>query len=75
MLNSFQSLDLANERFVLENCDDTNINTLASKIPTDKGRFHVFTYKHTHEGDYMESIGKKQTPFCYMKYGVAWSHC
>lgn len=38
--------------------DNTDITSLASRVPDESARYHVFTYKHTHEGDYTESIGE-----------------
>ncbi|CAH1783027.1 unnamed protein product [Owenia fusiformis] len=50
------SLDLKKETIELESIDDTTVATLPSRVPTDHARYHLFNFKHTHEGDYMESI-------------------
>lgn len=50
------SLDIPAEKINLEMADNTDITSLASRVPDESARYHVFTYKHTHEGDYTESI-------------------
>lgn len=50
------SLDIAAETINLEMADNTDIKSLASRVPDESARYHLFTYKHTHEGDYTESI-------------------
>ncbi|XP_061175889.1 twinfilin-1-like [Saccostrea echinata] len=50
------SLDIPTETINLEMADNTDIKSLASRVPDDSARYHVFTFKHTHEGDYTESI-------------------
>lgn len=52
-----QRIDIENETIELDNCDDTSVETLNSRFPTDHARYHLFLYKHSHEGDYLESIG------------------
>ncbi len=37
--------------------DNIESDALRSRIPTTAGSYHFFNYKHTHEGDYTESIG------------------
>lgn len=50
------SIDIQNEKIELELADNTQLNNLASKVPTDHARYHFFNFKHTHEGDFMSSI-------------------
>jgi len=50
------SIDLVNELVNLERSETTVIGQLASKIPEDHGRYHLFRFPHSHEGDYLESI-------------------
>lgn len=50
--------DLDEERIHLVSCGEVSLDKLPSKVPTDSARYHLFNFKHTHEGDYMESIGK-----------------
>lgn len=33
-------------------------NSLAGFVPEDAPRYHLFCFKHTHEGDYQEAIGE-----------------
>lgn len=37
--------------------ENITIEKLPSKVPKDSGRYHLYRFNHTHEGDYMESIG------------------
>ena len=53
----FQSIDLKAETINLAHFEDAEAKDLCRLTPTDQGRYHVFKFKHTHEGDYMESIG------------------
>lgn len=36
----------------------TEIADLPKRIPQDSARYHFFLYKHSHEGDYLESVGE-----------------
>jgi twinfilin-like protein len=40
----------------LVNAEILSIDKLPSKVPEDSGRYHLYKFKHTHEGDYMENI-------------------
>ena len=43
--------------------------------PTDQARYHFYLFKHTHEGDYMESVGKciiRGKKFDGIKQGNNW---
>lgn len=51
-------LDLEEELIHLVTAGHLNIDKLPSKVPNDSARYHVFNFKHTHEGDYMENLGK-----------------
>ena len=42
----------------LEKSCELETSQLAGEVPTEKPRYHFFLFKHTHEGDYLESIGK-----------------
>ncbi|XP_071784106.1 twinfilin-1-like [Asterias amurensis] len=48
-------VDIKNEEILLDDSDSIELNALPAKVPTDKASYHVFTFKHTHEGDYLES--------------------
>lgn len=43
---------------MLSNTELTELKDLPKRIPKDAARYHFFLYKHTHEGDRLESIGK-----------------
>jgi len=45
------------------NCDTAE---LPSKVPSDQARYHLFRFKHTHEGDFLES-----TVFIYSMPGYS----
>lgn len=49
---------MKNEIIVLANTLHTELKDLPKRIPKDAARYHFFLYKHAHEGDYLESIGK-----------------
>ncbi|KAG5889236.1 hypothetical protein JTB14_006372 [Gonioctena quinquepunctata] len=49
-------IDIQEEKIHLVSAENISIEKLPSKIPNDSGRYHLYKFKHTHEGDYMESI-------------------
>ena len=53
-----QSVDTEAEMIELLFAGDTTSDDLASKIPEDRPCYNFFLFKHTHEGDYIESVGK-----------------
>ena len=63
----FQSIDLKAETINLAHFEDAEAKDLSRLTPTDQGRYHVFNFKHTHEGDYMESIGMQHVTFIKLK--------
>jgi len=58
---------MKNEIIILANTLHTELKDLPKRIPKDAARYHFFLYKHTHEGDYLESIGMGKIPYmkCY----------
>ena len=36
---------------------------LAGKVPEESARYHLFRFKHTHQGDYKESNGECRVEF------------
>lgn len=38
--------------------EPTELKDLPLRVPTDVPRYHIFLYKHSHEGDYLESTGE-----------------
>ncbi|CAH2278003.1 twinfilin-1 isoform X2 [Pelobates cultripes] len=49
-------IDLYNETIVLADSSYTDIKELPKRVPKDAARYHFFLYKHSHEGDYLDSI-------------------
>lgn len=49
------SVDLQGEIINLAKSGDVEVSRLWSEVPTDTARYHLFWYKHTHEGDFTES--------------------
>ena len=52
------SVDLENEIVILKSKGGCDISELPEKVPEDAARYHLFRFKHTHEGDYLESNGR-----------------
>ncbi|KAH9496320.1 Twinfilin-2-A [Bulinus truncatus] len=50
------SLDIAKEVVNLSETDNIRVASLISHVPTENGRYHLFKFTHTHEGDSLESI-------------------
>ncbi|XP_069500100.1 twinfilin-2 isoform X6 [Ambystoma mexicanum] len=49
-------LDLEKETTELVHTNPTELADLPQRIPVDSARYHLFLYKHSHEGDYLESV-------------------
>ncbi|XP_044133006.1 twinfilin-1 [Bufo gargarizans] len=49
-------IDIKNETIVLANTAYTEVKDLPARVPKDAARYHFFLYKHSHEGDYLDSI-------------------
>ncbi|PIO35628.1 hypothetical protein AB205_0189740, partial [Aquarana catesbeiana] len=49
-------IDIPNEVIVLANTAYTEMKDLPARVPKDAARYHFFLYKHSHEGDYLNSI-------------------
>ncbi|KAG9342272.1 hypothetical protein JZ751_016774 [Albula glossodonta] len=63
-----REVDIENEIIKLSDTAPTEIKDLPKRIPKDAPRYHFFLYKHSHEGDYLES-----TVFIYSMPGYACS--
>ena len=48
--------DLVKEVINLETTESTTVATLGCRVPENQGRYHLFRFPHSHEGDYLESI-------------------
>lgn len=53
----FQRLDVEKETIELVHSNPTETCDLPRSVPKDTPRYHLFLYKHSHEGDYLESVG------------------
>ena len=40
--------------------EDFAANDLSGRVPGDRGRYIFYLFKHTFEGDYLESVGKTE---------------
>ncbi|XP_059925022.1 twinfilin-2 isoform X1 [Gadus macrocephalus] len=49
-------LDVEKETIELVHANPTDTWDLPGRVPTDTPRYHFFLYKHSHEGDYLESV-------------------
>merc|ERR1712059_60931 len=49
------AIDIAGETVTIKESGPCTVAQLPDKIPTDCARYHIFRFKHSHEGDYMES--------------------
>ncbi|TRY55068.1 hypothetical protein DNTS_020789 [Danionella cerebrum] len=57
-------LDTEKETIELVHTSPTDIRDLPRRVPQDTPRYHFFLYKHSHEGDYLESVGQSlSAPF------------
>ena len=54
----FQRLNTEAEQVELSDSGDIKASGIQSRIPTNSGSYSIFTFKHTHEGDHMETIGE-----------------
>lgn len=50
-------INFEKELIMLSNTDATEVKDLPKRIPKDAARYHFFRFKHSHEGDYLESAG------------------
>uniref|UniRef100_A0A8C6T2Q2 WD repeat domain 82 n=1 Tax=Neogobius melanostomus TaxID=47308 RepID=A0A8C6T2Q2_9GOBI len=49
-------LDVEKETIELVHSNPTEIQDLPRRVPKDTPRYHLFLYKHCHEGDYLDSV-------------------
>ncbi|XP_051886172.1 twinfilin-1b isoform X2 [Pristis pectinata] len=49
-------IDFNHEKIALADTTHTEIGDLPKRVPKESARYHFFLYKHSHEGDYLESI-------------------
>lgn len=48
-------IDLKEEKIHLVKANNVEIEKLPKEVPDDEARYHVYLFKHTHEGDFLES--------------------
>lgn len=71
-------IDFQNEMIKLSDTSLTEIRDLPKRIPKDTARYHFFLYKHSHEGDYLEStvfIYSMPGYKCSIKERMLYSSC
>lgn len=51
-------IDAEHEVIRLCSTEPTEVKDLPMMIPKDSARYHFFLYKHSHEGDYLQSTGE-----------------
>lgn len=49
-------IELKEEKIHLVKAINVDIGKLPKEIPDDEARYHIYLFKHTHEGDYLESF-------------------
>lgn len=49
-------IDIEEETIHLVTAENIVLEKLPSKVPKDSGRYHLYKFKHTHEGDYTENF-------------------
>ncbi|MEQ2307490.1 Twinfilin-1 [Ameca splendens] len=54
---NYVQLEIDTEKEMIRVCstEPTEIKDLPKRVPKDSPRYHFFLYKHSHEGDYLES--------------------
>ena len=52
-----QRLNIQTEAVQLAAADTVDVHAVSGLIPDDSARYHVFVYKHSHEGDQFTSVG------------------
>ncbi|KAI5620687.1 twinfilin-1 [Silurus asotus] len=71
-------IDFPKECIKLSSTAPTELHDLPKRIPKDAARYHFFLYKHTHEGDYLEStvfIYSMPGYKCSIKERMLYSSC
>lgn len=51
------NLEINDEVIDLASTADTKVQDLPKRCPEKNARYHLFNFPHTHEGDYIESLG------------------
>ncbi|KAJ3596478.1 hypothetical protein NHX12_002885 [Muraenolepis orangiensis] len=72
------SIDFEKELIMLSSTEATEVRDLPRRISKDSARYHFFTYKHSHEGDYLEStvfIYSMPLNTCSIRERMLYSSC
>lgn len=56
-LPSPQRVDVEKETIELVHTNPTETRDLPCRIPSNAPRYHLFLYKHSHQGQHLESLG------------------
>lgn len=72
-------IELKEEKIYLEQAETLNdVAKLSKRVPSDKARYHLYLFKHTHEGDYLERfvfIYSMPGYSCSVKERMMYSSC
>lgn len=49
-------IELEKEEIHITKADNIDVHKLAAQVPTDHARFHIFLFKHSYDGDWLESF-------------------
>lgn len=49
-------IDLEKEEIHVTKADNIDVHKLGAQVPTDHARFHIFLFKHSYDGDWLESF-------------------
>lgn len=49
-------IDIEEEQILLAKAENVSLDQLPLQVPENAARYHVYVFKHTHEGDYVESV-------------------
>jgi twinfilin-like protein len=50
------AIELEAETVILKDMCPCSVDQLPGKVPNEEARYHLFRFKHSHEGDYLESV-------------------
>uniref|UniRef100_A0A336KE01 Twinfilin n=1 Tax=Culicoides sonorensis TaxID=179676 RepID=A0A336KE01_CULSO len=71
-------IEISEEKIHLVKAGNLEVNQLAKEVPEDHARYHLFLFKHTHEGDYQEAyvfIYTMPGYTCSVKERMMYSSC
>jgi twinfilin-like protein len=71
-------IDLEKEEITISKADNIEVAKLSSQLPNDHARFHIYLFKHSYEGDFLESyvfIYSMPGYSCSVKERMMYSSC